>query len=144
MSNRTSRGSAEHYSWGESSDGWRLVDRSDLSVIEERVPAGGSEEWHVHSTARQFFYVLDGVAVMRTADGDISLSSHTGIEIEPGLAHQFTLDRAKSVSSSSARPAPAVTALRFSLHPEHLTPPRSADVQLHIARRCGTAATLQR
>ncbi len=90
MSNRTSRGSAEHYSWGESSDGWRLVDRSDLSVIEERVPAGGSEEWHVHSTARQFFYVLDGVAVMRTADGDISLSSHTGIEIEPGLAHQFT------------------------------------------------------
>src|SRR5690606_1322514 len=51
---------AEHYGWGEVSDGWRLLDRPGLSVIEERVPAGAGEEWHVHDAATQFFYVLEG------------------------------------------------------------------------------------
>jgi mannose-6-phosphate isomerase-like protein (cupin superfamily) len=80
---------APHYVWGASCDGWRLVDRPDLSVIEERVPPGASEEWHVHDLARQFFYVLSGHAEMRTADGVIRLAPGSGLEIPPGLAHQF-------------------------------------------------------
>ena len=50
---------AEHYIWGEISDGWHLVKREDLSIIQERVPAGGAEVMHYHKTARQFFYTLD-------------------------------------------------------------------------------------
>lgn len=84
------RATAEHYVWGEVSDGWRLLDRDDLSVIEERVPPGGAEEWHAHSRARQFFVILEGAALMRTADGDTPLRAGQGIEIAPGLAHRFT------------------------------------------------------
>lgn len=90
MPESTSRDTAEHYVWGEMNDGWRLLDRDDLSVIEERVPPGGAEEWHVHSSARQFFVVLTGSAVMETVEGDVSLTSGQGLEIEPGLAHRFT------------------------------------------------------
>jgi mannose-6-phosphate isomerase-like protein (cupin superfamily) len=81
---------AQHYVWGKISDGWRLLDGDDLSVIEERVPAGGEEEWHTHVRARQFFYVLEGTAVIRTDNGDVPLEPGSGIEIPPGVGHQFT------------------------------------------------------
>jgi hypothetical protein len=40
-----------HYVWGDSCDGWHLVLHSDLSVIEECVPAGASEVRHYHQKA---------------------------------------------------------------------------------------------
>lgn len=83
------RATAPHYVWGEACDGWRLVDRDDLSVIEERVPPGATEEWHVHDRARQFFYVLSGCAEMRTATGVAELAPGVGVEVPPGVAHQF-------------------------------------------------------
>lgn len=80
---------ADHYVWGDVSDGWRLLDSPGLSVIEERVPAGAGEEWHVHDTATQFFYVLEGAAQMQTAAGAVDLAARQGVEIMPGLAHRF-------------------------------------------------------
>ncbi|ONH30787.1 cupin domain-containing protein [Pseudofrankia asymbiotica] len=80
---------APHHIWGEVSDGWRLVDQPGLSVVEERVPAGAGEEWHVHARARQFFYVTEGEAVMRTAEGDVALAPGRGTEIPAGLPHQI-------------------------------------------------------
>lgn len=85
----TSAGSAEHYVWGQGCDGWRLVDRDDLSVIEERVPAGGSEQWHVHDHAQQFFYLLSGAAEMRSSAGNVQLHPGVGVEVPAGVAHQF-------------------------------------------------------
>lgn len=35
------RSPARHYAWGGDNDGWHLVQRTDLSVIAERVPPGG-------------------------------------------------------------------------------------------------------
>ena len=40
---------AEHYVWGEVCDGWHLLKRDDMSVIQERVPAGGAEVMHYHT-----------------------------------------------------------------------------------------------
>lgn len=80
---------ADHYMWGEVSDGWRLLDSPGLSVIEERVPAGAGEKWHVHDAATQFFYVLDGTAQMQTAEGTVDLAARQGVEIPSGLAHRF-------------------------------------------------------
>lgn len=80
---------SDHYVWGEVSDGWRLLDTSGLSVIEERVPAGAGEEWHVHDSATQFFYVLAGAPQMQTAEGVVALSVRRGVEIPAGLAHRF-------------------------------------------------------
>jgi mannose-6-phosphate isomerase-like protein (cupin superfamily) len=79
----------EHYVWGGVSDGWRLLDRPGLSVIEERVPAGAGEGWHVHDTATQFFYLLDGTAQLQTDDGTVELEPNQGIEVPAGLAHRF-------------------------------------------------------
>ena len=49
---------APHYVWGEGCDGWHLVRAAELSVIEERMSPGTSEKPHLHTRARQFFYVL--------------------------------------------------------------------------------------
>ena len=49
---------AEHYIWGEVCEGWQLIKRDDMSVLQERVPAGAAEVMHYHNSARQFFYIL--------------------------------------------------------------------------------------
>jgi mannose-6-phosphate isomerase-like protein (cupin superfamily) len=80
---------AEHYIWGENSDGWHLLKRNDVSVIQERVPAGGAEVMHYHNTARQFFYILGGEATMVFEDREVVLQKGDGLEIEPQVKHQF-------------------------------------------------------
>jgi mannose-6-phosphate isomerase-like protein (cupin superfamily) len=80
---------AEHYVWGDSCDGWRLLKRDDMSVIQERVPAGGTEVKHYHNTARQFFYILDGEGLMIFEDNQVVLHKGEGVEIAPGVSHQF-------------------------------------------------------
>lgn len=80
---------AEHYVWGEICDGWHLLKHDDMSIIQERVPAGSAEVMHYHNTARQFFYILEGEATMVFEDRDIVLRKGEGIEIEPQVRHQF-------------------------------------------------------
>jgi mannose-6-phosphate isomerase-like protein (cupin superfamily) len=79
----------EHYIWGEICDGWHLLKRDDMSVIQERVPAGGAEEMHYHNTARQFFYILEGEGMMMFDDHNIILQKGQGLEISPMVRHQF-------------------------------------------------------
>src|SRR5215213_9363491 len=79
----------EHYRWGEVCDGWHLLKRDDMSVIRERVPAGGAEVMHYHTKARQFFYVLEGEGAMECEDKVIVLKKGQGIEIAPEVKHQF-------------------------------------------------------
>lgn len=80
---------AEHYIWGEICDGWHLLQRDDMSVIRERVPAGGSEVMHYHEKARQFFYILEGEALMVFEDHHVVLRKDDGLEISPQVKHQF-------------------------------------------------------
>jgi mannose-6-phosphate isomerase-like protein (cupin superfamily) len=80
--------SAEHYTWGAGCDGWHLVKTPELSVIEERMPAGTSEVRHSHVHARQFFYVLEGELTMEVEYHDFVLQKGEGIEVSPGQRHQ--------------------------------------------------------
>jgi mannose-6-phosphate isomerase-like protein (cupin superfamily) len=80
---------AEHYLWGEQCEGWRLLARSDLSVIQERVPPGAAEVRHRHQHARQFFYVLSGVATLEFDDEALSFGAGEGVHVEPGQRHRF-------------------------------------------------------
>ena len=80
---------AEHYVWGEVCDGWHLLKRDDMSVIQERVPAGASEVMHYHGEARQFFYILEGEGVMSFEGSTNVLKKGQGIEIAPEVRHQF-------------------------------------------------------
>jgi len=66
-----------------------LLKPDDLSVIQERVPAGGAEVMHFHNTTRQFFYILEGKATMVFEDHEVALSKGEGVEIEPRVKHQF-------------------------------------------------------
>ena len=63
---------AEHYIWGEVCDGWHLLKRNDMSVIQERVPAGGAEVMHYHTKARQFFYILEGEGILVFEDHQVA------------------------------------------------------------------------
>jgi len=85
----TSTKTAEHYVWGEVCDGWHLVKSPSLSVIQERVPAGASEIKHYHSTARQFFYVLSGVATLEFNHQSVSFGVGQGVHVPPEVPHRF-------------------------------------------------------
>jgi mannose-6-phosphate isomerase-like protein (cupin superfamily) len=80
---------AEHYRWGEVSDGWHLLKREEVSVIQERVPAGGAEVMHYHTSARQFFYIIQGEGTMVFDDHQVALHPGDGLEIPPRTRHQF-------------------------------------------------------
>lgn len=58
----TSIKNAEHYTWGEKCDCWHLLRSNSLSVIQELMPPGTSEQLHYHERAQQVFYVLSGTA----------------------------------------------------------------------------------
>jgi len=79
----------EHYIWGEINDGWHLLKREDMSVIQERVPPGGAEVMHYHNTARQFFFMLEGAGTMVFEDHKVVLQKGEGLEIPPQVKHQF-------------------------------------------------------
>ena len=66
----TSIQNAEHYTWGNNCDGWHLLKTDTLSVIQEKMPPGSSEQPHFHRDAQQLFYVLSGVATFEI-DGEI-------------------------------------------------------------------------
>jgi len=87
----------EHYIWGEQCDGWHLLKRDDVSVIQERVPAGKAETMHYHNHARQFFYILEGEAHMAFEDRSVNLQKGDGIEIPPHTNHRFENNSAEDV-----------------------------------------------
>jgi len=90
MTSVISKLNAEHYLWGDGFDGWHLLKREDISVIQERVPAGGSELMHYHQVARQFFFILEGQGTLVFKDQSIELHIGEGLEIPPGVPHQFS------------------------------------------------------
>lgn len=79
----------KHYLWGDNCDGWNLVDQPDLAVKQERMPPHTAEAEHYHLKARQFFFILRGIAVFETAEGRIELAANQGLEIAPGIKHRI-------------------------------------------------------
>lgn len=79
----------QHYRWGEMCDGWHLLKRDDLSIIQERVPPGAGEVRHLHSKARQFFYVLAGIATLEFDGQSVTFGAGEGVHVPAGVAHRF-------------------------------------------------------
>lgn len=86
---RTSYASAERYSWGDGCDGWHLVREPSLGVIRERMPPGTAEVRHRHRSARQFFLVQEGEAVLEAEGVEHTLRAGEGLQIEPCVPHQM-------------------------------------------------------
>jgi len=87
-----SKENAEHYVWGEQCDGWYLVNRQDMLVIHEKMPAGTQEKRHYHSVSRQFFFVLEGVLTMELEGKKHNIGARQGIDIPPQAKHQARND----------------------------------------------------
>jgi mannose-6-phosphate isomerase-like protein (cupin superfamily) len=77
-----------HRPWGDGCRSWDLLDKEDLIVVAESMPAGTSEQRHFHSKARQFFFVLEGELRIDTNDRCEVLKRGDGLEIEPGHSHR--------------------------------------------------------
>lgn len=90
MTTTVSSLNAEHYVWGDGCDGWHLLKGEGVSVIQERVPPGRAEIMHYHQKSRQFFFILEGGGTMMFKDQSIKLKKGEGLEIPPGVPHQFT------------------------------------------------------
>lgn len=98
----------ERYTWGDVCDGWRLLDRPDLSVIQERIPPGAGEVTHVHERARQVFFVLRGQLRIDIDTVAFFLGVGDSLEIPPGEVHRVRNGAATDavflvISSPSAR-----------------------------------------
>lgn len=78
----------KHYNWGAACDGWNLVDEENLSVKQERMPAGTSEAMHYHQHAQQFFFILNGVAQFEINETFTNVHAGEGIHIKAGEKHR--------------------------------------------------------
>lgn len=83
----TSTDNAEHYTWGAQCDGWHLLRSDGLSVIQERMPPGTSEQLHYHERAQQLFYILSGAATFEIEGGLKTVLPNQSIHIPPGTKH---------------------------------------------------------
>lgn len=52
------------------------------------MPAGTAERRHLHTRARQFFYVLAGELTMEVDGAEQVIRANQGLEIAPGVPHQ--------------------------------------------------------
>jgi mannose-6-phosphate isomerase-like protein (cupin superfamily) len=91
------RENAGHYTWGNNCDGYFLLKRTEMHVIEERMPPDTSEQAHWHERSRQLFYVLEGEFTMRFGNGDVHVPAGSALEIEPGTIHQARNDSGADV-----------------------------------------------
>ena len=78
------------YQWGEGCFGWHLLDNSDLSVIQESMPANTHESRHYHHRAQQLFYILKGIATFNIEGEKIQVKKNECIHIRKGQVHKIS------------------------------------------------------
>jgi mannose-6-phosphate isomerase-like protein (cupin superfamily) len=88
----TSTENAEHYTWGSNCDGWPLLRNDTLSVIQERMPPGTSEQLHYHERAQQVFYILSGTATFEIEGGTETAVAGQSIHVRPKTKHRILND----------------------------------------------------
>lgn len=86
------RHTARASSWNEVCRAFHLVDRADLSVVQEHMPAGTSAEPHSHDRSRQFFHVLEGTGTMALGLQEVQVPAGSGIEVPPRAEHHMRND----------------------------------------------------
>jgi len=80
---------SEHYTWGNACDGWHLVQSSSLSIIQEKMPPGASENVHYHEVAQQFFFILKGHATFEVNGTTYDVRAGQGFHIRPKQKHRI-------------------------------------------------------
>lgn len=86
----TSTENAQHYIWGDQCDGWHLLKTDSLSVIQERMPPGTSEQMHYHERAQQVFYILSGIATFEVEGELKTVQPNQSIHFPKNTRHGIT------------------------------------------------------
>lgn len=94
---KTTKENSEHYTWGDSCSGWHLVKSQSLSIIEELMPPGTSEQKHYHEFSQQFFRILKGKAIFEIGDRIIEVEEGNGIHIPPKTKHCIKNDQSENL-----------------------------------------------
>lgn len=97
MSNIIDQKTAVHYQWGDHCDAWVMLNKPELSVKTEKMPAGTQEQPHFHKEARQFFYILSGTAVFHLKDEQKIVYPTQSIFIEPTIPHFIANESAEEL-----------------------------------------------
>jgi mannose-6-phosphate isomerase-like protein (cupin superfamily) len=87
MNEIQSKKNAPSYTWGDHCLSWVLNDSEGLSVKQEQMPAGTSEQLHYHREATQFFYILNGTAIFYIDGERIIAGKNQGITIAKKQQH---------------------------------------------------------
>jgi mannose-6-phosphate isomerase-like protein (cupin superfamily)/ribosomal protein S18 acetylase RimI-like enzyme len=83
---------ARRATWDDECMAYYLLDRSDLSVVQELLPPGARARAHAHDRTRQFFYVLRGAGTMMLGPRTLSIPAGSGLEVPPRVRHQLRND----------------------------------------------------
>ena len=78
-----------HYLWGTSCDSWELLAETNISIKQERIPGGASEQIHFHEKSSQFFFILSGVATVEIEGKTFELKALEGIAIHALQKHRI-------------------------------------------------------
>lgn len=84
-----SRENAPHYVWGDNCDGWHLLQESNLSVIEERMPRRHLRGASLPHERSAVFLHFIRQAVMETNNEQILLLAGEGVAIPLRTRQQF-------------------------------------------------------
>ena len=78
-----------HYKWGNNCDGWNFVNKAEVVIKQELMPAGTTEKLHFHAHAEQFFFILKGRATFLIEDDEIFVSASAGLQIKACQKHKI-------------------------------------------------------
>lgn len=81
---------SEHYTWGNACDGWHLVQSNSLSIIQETMLSGTSENLHYHNNSQQFFFILLGTATFEVEKEIYEVQKGHGFYILPKKKHRIS------------------------------------------------------
>ena len=86
---KTNKNTMKPYKWGDNCKGWKLLNQTTLSVIEEIMPPNTQETLHYHAAAQQYFYILEGTAAFIVNDKMERVKAMEGIYIPNNTVHQI-------------------------------------------------------
>lgn len=88
----------EYYTWGNNCDGWHLLKSDSLSVIQERMPTGTTEQLHYHEKAQQLFYILSGTATFEINGQAETVSISESVHIPAKILHRISNNHADDLN----------------------------------------------